>query len=73
MTCSRLLQSIVKAPVLAVGSAIICVLFAALLFLASFLIHLIAGVEPGRSPTSSRPSQDICHLCSLSEVFSPCS
>ncbi|MDX3977163.1 type IV secretory system conjugative DNA transfer family protein [Shinella sp.] len=48
MTFSRFLKSIVTAPVLAVACGVVGVLCSALLLLASFLIHLIGGFEPGQ-------------------------
>ncbi|MBP1862183.1 type IV secretory system conjugative DNA transfer family protein [Rhizobium herbae] len=48
MRFSRLLKSIVTAPVLAVVCTVVGILCSALLLLASFLIHLIGGFEPGQ-------------------------
>ncbi len=48
MTFSRFLKLVIKAPVLAVGCAIVGVLFSALLLLTTFLIHLIGGLEHGQ-------------------------
>jgi len=48
MTVPMLLKSIAKAPVLAVASIIVGILFSALLLLGNFLIHLIVGLEHGQ-------------------------
>ncbi|WP_455273802.1 type IV secretory system conjugative DNA transfer family protein [Rhizobium herbae] len=48
MTFPMFLKSIVKAPVLAIGSTVVGVLFQALPLLANFLIHLIGGFAHGQ-------------------------
>jgi type IV secretion system protein VirD4 len=48
MTFSRLLKSVVNAPVFAVICVILGMLFSALLLLANFFIHLIGGLEYGQ-------------------------
>jgi type IV secretion system protein VirD4 len=47
MTFARMMKLTVKAPVMAVGCAILGILLAGLLLLASGLIHLVAGIDHG--------------------------